>query len=100
MSKVIHIITRRETFAVNHKNQFARKGENSVIPTDKWFLTGAVEFRFGKVSKKYTPDDIREKRVPWKYTSGKQRCFITDNDHGGQRTWMSPDILDVMVTEE
>jgi|SRR5579885_957091 len=96
--KVITIITRSEIYKVNEKDQitYARWGHAS----DTWRLRGAMEFRFGMTHKVYSVEDIRAGKVPWKYKNGKQRCFIMDYDHGTYRVWMSPGIIDVMVTEE
>lgn len=98
--KIIHIITKGETFTVNEKDQIERTGRNAVTPSDHWKLMGAVEYKFGRQCRVYTNDEIRRQEVPWKYKNGKQRCHIMDLDHGTARVWMSPGLLDVMVTEE
>lgn len=62
-----------------------------VQSSDNWRLVGAVEYKtvFGNtvVVRHYTFKDIVEKKVPWKYKNGKQRCFIQDYDHGSFRVW-------------
>lgn len=96
--KIIHIITKGEMFTVNEQDQIGRPGR--VTPSDTWKLVGAVEYRFGRVSKTYTAAEVRERQVPWHYKNGKQRCYVMDYDHGTRRVWMSPGLIDVMVTDE
>ena len=96
--KVITIITRGDTFKVNEKNQITYS--RSPVGSDKWLLRGAVDYRFGRVWNIYTLEDIRARKVPWKYKNGKQRCHVIDYDHGTYRVWMSPGLIDVTVTEE
>lgn len=95
--KVITIITKAKTFKVNEQDQITYADWTHA--SDTWKLRGAMEFRFGMVAKIYTPADIREGRVPWFYKNGKQRCHIMDYDHGAYRVWMSPGLVDVMVSE-
>ncbi len=100
---MIHFVFSDETFHVNNKDQFNRPilshfyGVGGMF-SDDWKLLGAVEYRFGRICKRYSVEDIRNKNVPWFYKSGKQRCFPTQYDHGSHSIMMSPKLLDVMVT--
>lgn len=61
------------------------------VQSSDWRLVGAVEYKtvFGNtvVVRHYTFKDIVEKKVPWKYKNGKQRCYVKDYDHGSFRVW-------------
>ncbi len=98
----IHFVQAGETFVVNELNQFSRPkliaSDGIGYPSNQWLLSGAVEFRFGRPIKQYSVDDIVNKRVPWFYKNGKQRCFFTQYDHGHWTISMSPKLIDVMVT--
>lgn len=79
MKTTIHITTKGETYTVDHLNRIARPSinlpEGQRSPSDgfairgstHWTLRGAMEFKFGRVHKVYTTEDIGEKRVPWLY---------------------------------
>lgn len=62
-----------------------------VNPSSNWRIIGAVEYRvvFGRevIHKRYSFEDIKNKRVPWRWKNGKQRCFLMDYDHGARRIW-------------
>lgn len=92
----IHFIFSHETYIVNDLNQFSR-GDWIHIPSNNWALTGAVEYKFGRVHKQYSVVDIWDKNVPWFYKSGKQRCFVVQYDHGSKSVMISPKLLDVRV---
>lgn len=94
MATTIVFVTSAETRHVNEQNQFSRPG---VAASTTWLLEGAVEMRFGRISRRYSVEDIREGRVPWFYKNGKQRCFVADRDHGSFRVQMGPSLLDVKV---
>ena len=83
-----------EELTVDDQNRFARPYKG-MGPSNDWLLTGAVEYKFGRLHKRYSVEDIRAKRVPWFYKNGKQRCFITDRDHGTDRVQMSPRLIRV-----
>jgi len=67
-------------------------GYPGCLPSGDWKCTGAVGLNnFGRIVKRYTLKDIQNGRVPWKWKNGKQRCHLTDLDHGTPRMWGSPD---------
>lgn len=90
----IHFIFSHETYTVNDLNQFSRANWK---PSNNWALSGAIEFKFGLVWKMYSVDDIVNKKVPWFYKSGEQRCFVVQYDHGSKSVMISPKLVDVSI---
>ena len=89
------LVTSQEVFFVDDWDCIFRP-TIGLKPSAHWRLTGAIEYRFGRIIKKYTAQDIRNKKVPWRYGNGKPRCYITDVDHGTKRIW-SAEILEAIV---
>ena len=94
MAKTIVLVYSAETRQVNELNQISRPG---VVASGTWLFEGAVEYKFGRICRRYSADDARAGRVPWFYKNGKQRCFVADRDHGSFRVQMGPRLLDVKV---
>lgn len=95
---MIHITTSQETYYVDDCNRISRPS-TGLGPSGDWLLLGAAEYRFGRVVRRYSVDEIRAGRVPWFYKNGAQRCFVRDRDHGTMREWQSPRLLQVTVTK-
>lgn len=82
---------------INRRGDFYQADEHGYIsrsnwePSAHWRITGAVEYRtvFGNqvICRRYSLADILAGEVPFHYKNGKQRCFITDYDHGSNRIW-------------
>lgn len=87
---MIYIIFQDEIWAVNDKNQISRPG---VSPSDAWVLTGACEYRYGRVAKRYTVEQVRSGLVEWRHKNGHQKSFLTDLDHGRHRVLTSLRVL-------
>jgi hypothetical protein len=99
----IHFVFSHETFVVNQHNQFTRPkliseyGSGIGPGSDNWKLLGAVEYKFGRIVRRYSVEDIRDKKVPWHYKNGKQRCFPLQYDYGSHSIMMMPKLLYVTV---
>lgn len=91
--KEIVIYHRGEFMYANDRGHLSRTTSDGfkVNPSPNWRIEGAVEYRkvFGNevISKRYSLQDILDRKVPFQYKNGKQRCFIRDYDHGACRFW-------------
>jgi len=96
----IQFVTYDETYIINDLNQFSRpkltaQYSNVGLPSNDWAMTGAIEYKFGNVFKEYSMEDVWDKKVPWFYKNGKQRCFVVQYDHGFKTVMISPKLVDV-----
>ena len=101
--KKLFIITStfNELYSVESNGNIGRTCPDGFVvrPSEQWKVTGAVEYRFvfGKqVMKRYSLQDIFDGKVPFQYKNGKQRCFITDYDHGTNRIWSNTHFVRVI----
>lgn len=91
--KKLSICTVNEYFSVEDNGNISRTCPDGFVvrPSSNWRITGAVEYKnvFGRsiVCKRYSLQDILDGKVPFRYKNGKQRCFLTDYDHGAYRVW-------------
>jgi hypothetical protein len=92
---MICLVTPQETLFIDDWDCIYRP-QVGIKPSAHWRVTGAIEYRFGRIIKKYSTLDIRKNKVPWRYLNGSPRCFITDIDHGTKRIW-NVELLDVIV---
>lgn len=79
-------------YEVNDRNQIHQPELNARwkhlgLPQETWVLEGAVEIRFSQVVATYSVEDIRKNKVPWKWRSGRQRCFILHKQNGVVKMW-------------
>lgn len=78
---------------------YTTEGGFKVNPSDSWKVLGAVEYKtvFGREVeyRRYSLNDIKENKVPWKFKNGNQRCHLIDYDHGACRVWGTPHYVQV-----
>lgn len=98
---VIQFYNGSNTYVVNDLNQFTyRHADGTVIrPSPSWTLLGAVEYKFGRISKRYSVADIVGNRVPWFWKNRHQRCFVLQHDHGSNSVQMSPGLVSVWLKD-
>lgn len=100
MTTLIKFQKNRITYNIDELSRIGYTVDGFVYkPSDTWILTGAVEYRFGRVAKVYTVADILANKVPWFYKNRKPRCFIMDKDHGTNRVQMSPGLVSVWLKD-
>lgn len=69
-------------------------GHTASGPTSgQWRVVGAVtRNNLGGVTRRWSLADILEhpQDISWRHKNGKQKTFLRDCDHGGNREWRSP----------
>ena len=88
MSKQVKIYHGSEIFTIHENGEIEREKWG---PSGQWVCTGAVRMNnFGRIVERFSLSDVLEKRVVFSHKNGKQRCFLTDIDHGTHRIMISP----------
>ena len=75
---------------VVHANGQIQRIDTDHKPSDAWVCTGGVEFRFGRIARRYTLAQLLAGEAPFTYKHGKQRVYLTAVDHGTHVIMMSP----------
>jgi hypothetical protein len=92
MSEAIgYIQTQSETYRIYANGHIGRTTTDGYVvhPTEKWRITGAVEYNnFGNAVHHWSLADVLAGKVErWRWKNGKGRTFLCDFDHGTAREW-------------